>query len=419
MHKNDTITLIKLLNKELSIPVYQRPYEWNRTNVFVLLNDINRNYNNDEEINLGTIIVCKNKEETFDIVDGQQRLITLSLLLKILNENIKINLLDKQMLCVNKTEKLIRNNYKTIKEYIAWLGKNDNLDNFYNYLIHKVNFYLLEAKSINEAFQLFDGRNSKYKNLTPVDLLKAYHLGALPRNYPLKNLLTTWDKNIKEEFKIDNSCNKIEYLYNNILFNVYNWSLNRDIKKFTKNDIYLYKGYINKNENNYSYIKYYKTNDKNIYQMNKPFEAGEDFFNFTNYYIEMLDNLINYYSLKNRLEIDENDKRYDLNLRFINYLYYGALLMFNDKFGNNNKNNQFIEDFIYKYSIIHRIKNKSVSLQTLNHYVLSTKYNFFYECNNALTVEELLKLEPEGNVNAPTRSEKLGEMREDLWKKLK
>ena len=418
MQKKDVINLEKLLYKEFNIPNYQRTYEWNKENVYTLLNDINNNFVKNEPINLGSIIIYNN-EGQYDLVDGQQRLITLSLLLKSLNYDNKLKLLDNKIVCASNTEKIIINNYKAINKFITDLKEADNLDTkkFISYLCNDVLIYLIVAKNEKETFQLFDGRNSKFKNLTPVDLLKAYHLGALFQNYPKVKkikLLKEWNANINSKFTIDKFTNKIDYLYNNILFNIYNWSINKKIKPFTKDDIYLYKGY--KSENKYRYIKYYSDSSQKCFQINKPFKAGEEFFKYTNYYIKMLDDLIKNNNFQEKLEIDNE---YYSSFKFINYLYYGALLAFYDKFGKNKKFfKKFIEDFIYNYSLLHRVKNKSVNFNTVNYYVLNTKYNFFFECNNALSVKELLKLEIEDKGNKPSKSEKLGEMRSELWEKL-
>ena len=77
-----------------------------------------------------------------------------------------------------------------------------------------------------------------------------------------------------------------------------------------------------------------------------------------------------------------------------------------------------ILDYIFKWSLTHRINNKLVNLDTINHYVLTTDFNFFFECNNALKIEELFKMEVENIENIPDKSEKLGELRRNLWKKL-
>lgn len=418
MSQSNTVLLNVLLNKNLKIPSYQRPYEWDKSNVYILLDDIYISYKKKKNINLGTIILNKGNNY-YDIVDGQQRLITLSLLLKVLDNSIDIKLLNEKIFCFSNTENKIINNYNAIKLFIDKLEKIENLNTkiFNEYIKKSINFYILETKDSDEAFQLFDGRNSKYKDLTPIDLLKAYHLGALPKNYPIdkkKKILTRWNTNIKSSFDIDNSTNKVEYLYNNILFNIYNWSLNKDTRPFTKKDIYLYKGF--KKNDKYTYVKYYKRN--NLYQINKPFKSGEDFFYMTNKYIKKFDNIIKDNNLQIKANITSHE--YNNNLRFINYLYYGALFSFYDRFGENIPifYKATIEEFIYKYSLLLRIKNKLISFQSLNYYVLNTKYNFFFECNNALKVDELLKLELENIGNRPKKDEKLGEMRNKLWKEL-
>ena len=418
MKENRVMDLFSLLNKKLRIPNYQRPYEWEKKNVYILLDDIYKSFSKNERINLGTIILYK-KDNDYEIVDGQQRLITLSLLIKVLDINYNINLLDEKILCISSSEERIYDNYNSIIEFVTGLEKYEKIDftNFINYIKNSINFYVLETKDANEAFQLFDGRNSKYRDLTPVDLLKAYHLGELPRNYPLnkkRDILKTWDKNIEQTFSIDESCNKIDYLYNNIIFNIYNWSLNKSIQPFSKEDIYLYKGY--HKEDNYSFVKYY--NNNRLYQINKPFKSGEDFFYMTSKFIKDFDNTIQKYNLKKKINISIDE--YLLNFRFINYLYYGALFAFHDKFGDNIPifYMEAIEDYIYKYSIILRVKNRLVNLESLNYYVLNTKENFFFRCNNALKVEELLKLDLEEICNRPNKKEKLGKMRNKLWKEL-
>lgn len=424
MGKSETINLIELLNKDLIIPRYQRPYEWNKYNVYVLLEDIIKNYKDDLDINLGAIILYKPENKSkYEIVDGQQRIITLSLLLKALNSNSKIKLLNEKILCISNTEEKIFKNYYSITEFINKLEEIDDLNKtkFCDYLNQKVTFYLLEATSLQESFQLFDGRNSKYKDLTPIDLLKAFHLGELPEEYPKESkreLLKTWKENMENyfEFEIDKSVNKNEYLFNCMLFNIYNWSLNKDIRSFTKKDIYLYKGYDQNNE--YEYVKYYESRDNEKFQINKPFKSGEGFFKMVAYYVKKVDDIIENYDLMKKIDVSPDEYKY--NFKYINYLYYNALLSFYDKFGEGVSNfyKETILDYILKWSLTHRIKNKLVNLASINNYVLNTNFNFFFECSNALKVEELLKMEVEDIESIPDESEKLGKLRRSLWKKL-
>lgn len=422
MSKDRTISLINLLNKKLKIPNYQRPYEWNKSNVYILLEDIIKKYKENSDINLGTIILYNLKNtDNYEIVDGQQRIITLSLLLKSLNPNINIKLLDEKILCISNAEEKILNNYYSIHNFINKLEKIDNMDKekLYIFLKERVKFFLLESSNQEECFQLFDGRNSKYKDLSPVDLLKAYHLGELPQDYPLESkveLLSKWKTNMENNFEIDKTVNKNEYLFNNMLFIIYNWSLNKSIKSFKKDDIYLYKGYNETYE--YEYVKYYESIGNNKFQINKPFSSGEGFFEMVNHYVDLVDEIIEKYNLMKKIGVSTDLYKY--NFKYINYLYYNALLLFYDKFGKNISifHKEVVFDFIFKWSLNHRINNKLVNIDTINHYVLTTDFNFFFECNNALRVEELFKMEVETTINIPSKSEKLGELRGMLWKKL-
>ena len=162
LSKSKELGLLELLNQNLIIPSYQRPYEWEKSNVYILLDDIYSNYEKGDNINLGTIILNK-KDINYEIVDGQQRLVTLSLLIKILDEKINIKLLDEKIFCFSNTENKIIQNYKAIREFMNRLINLEQLDinKFKNYIMKSILFYVLETKNSDEAFQLFDGRNSK------------------------------------------------------------------------------------------------------------------------------------------------------------------------------------------------------------------------------------------------------------------
>lgn len=75
-----------------SVPVYQRPYSWESSQINVLLDDIFNAYNlpNDEKEEgyfIGSIYIHDKNEklkgliQKYEIIDGQQRLTTVSLLL--------------------------------------------------------------------------------------------------------------------------------------------------------------------------------------------------------------------------------------------------------------------------------------------------------------------------------------------------
>ena len=84
----DIISISELLKMNLAIPNYQRPYKWNAKNVADLLGDMEEaiasaEKHDDFKYRVGTVILHKvqeNDEVRYDIVDGQQRIVTLILL---------------------------------------------------------------------------------------------------------------------------------------------------------------------------------------------------------------------------------------------------------------------------------------------------------------------------------------------------
>lgn len=68
------------------IPLYQRNYAWGKEQIEALIQDICEAYNNDPKGNyyIGSLVVLRRHNGDYEVIDGQQRLTTLSLLTKIL-----------------------------------------------------------------------------------------------------------------------------------------------------------------------------------------------------------------------------------------------------------------------------------------------------------------------------------------------
>ncbi len=88
--KPETTNLEKILQNyetSYSVPEYQRDYSW-RTNEEIedLWNDILASYRNGSEYFMGTIVLNDegHKTDQYDIVDGQQRLATFTILFSVI-----------------------------------------------------------------------------------------------------------------------------------------------------------------------------------------------------------------------------------------------------------------------------------------------------------------------------------------------
>ncbi len=74
------------IEEQYIIPAYQRPYSWEYDQCIQLFNDLMEAFESKEEYFIGNIIIARsnsNKDE-LEIIDGQQRLITLLLIFKVL-----------------------------------------------------------------------------------------------------------------------------------------------------------------------------------------------------------------------------------------------------------------------------------------------------------------------------------------------
>lgn len=121
-------------NVRLNIPEYQRPYKWTARNAIQLLDDIIEAKNENKEVyRVGTLILHKDKDEKgnerYNIVDGQQRTITFSLLLYSLYEATKeivtIDFLGQQVFDNEYSRRNIPNNYNAFKRRVGANGEGE------------------------------------------------------------------------------------------------------------------------------------------------------------------------------------------------------------------------------------------------------------------------------------------------------
>lgn len=407
----------KIFEYNLKIPVYQRPYTWSLESVKKLYSDILNAYHaNSIEYRLGTIILhieeVKNEERktaeyVYNIVDGQQRLITLSLFIyAISNKELKVNLLGQE---VNKlSNKAIMENYNYIEEVVSSI---DHKDRLLNFILNNCTLGFIVTGEQEETFQFFDSQNSRGKPLAPHDLLKAYHLREMKNNEDsediIKECVLKWE-NIEES--------KLVQLFSDYLYPIRLWSKACNSKKFTKDDVYIYEGISPRT--NYNYLRFKLNNINNdkeiIFQMNEEIFSGKYFFYYIFYYYKLLNDMLNI--LKNR------DDLIILNHQdYINNMFYSALMLYIDRF-----NIDFIQNgsqeirAIYKWSYGLRLSKKIVRNNVINKYATGRYYEeigcgpLFKIINAMKAPEDILKLDIKIDFNKNKDNSKYGEIREYL-----
>jgi hypothetical protein len=409
-----------LLETKITFPNYQRPYKWETRHVSQLINDI-ITFKENPAYRLGTVVIHLEDNGALNVVDGQQRTITLLLITKaIINkvENKKIELTNfvlKQQLKQIKDRMPvpqfineisihnIQRNYAEIERHVA------NFDESLIYfLFNKCEFVKCVLRDVSEAFQFFDAQNSRGKDLEPHDLLKAFHLrefSSKEKEY-LSQTLATWE---------DIETQELVTLFGKYLFRIKGWIKGHSSRYFSKNEVDLFKGITIGKKDDYPYAKslrithFYIEKYNNSYErdidrqvMNFPFQLdnqiinGKRFFEMIHFYNGIISNYTTdfIYTLNLNEEageiifaINNYDKKDRDGDQFVRTIFDCALIFYHDKFGSV-EISRFIEKaFIWAYKV--RLQQQSVYLSSVDNYVLEN--NIFKTINNAISPLQVLQ----------------------------
>lgn len=223
------------------IPIYQRPYQWTEENCEKLLDDLFFNYEDDRESDYfcGSLVLVKSdpnsKTETYDIVDGQQRLSTFILLAKVLADLYIYNGLgleyleylqeswedrhtERKRLSFNtigsnaeydfqdalehfndsqaSKNKNNKNNYLKnavcLKDYLRE-KEIENINKFIEWLYFNVKFITIICPNIDKALRIFNVLNARGLPLNATDIFKGELLKELAKEEDQKKLVSRWN----------------------------------------------------------------------------------------------------------------------------------------------------------------------------------------------------------------------------------
>lgn len=203
------------------IPRYQRAYAWEDKEIVQLIDDIN---DSTGDYYIGSLVVAKvkgkveGKVETYEVVDGQQRLTTLYLLLHYLvscgglegeigktlsfdcrpNSNYTLThiqglLLDRNSLADNedRLEQSIMNGLKVIDQKFT-TGDAINVADFIDRL-KSVILYRIEVPEHTDLNRYFEIMNTRGEQLEQHDILKAQLMGYLSDRCEQEFFARVWD----------------------------------------------------------------------------------------------------------------------------------------------------------------------------------------------------------------------------------
>ena len=290
------ITIPQLLKMNLCIPEYQRPYKWEKDNVWDFMDDIKRmvidkktpeNAWTNLPYRMGSIILHKEKSAdgtcVYNIVDGQQRTLTFILLAFALG--IDCDLLKKPefypaLIQMSDSRRNLNNNLCHIMDYLKIHGS-DCRAKFKEAFTKSLQVVAVCVTERDYAFQLFDSQNVKGRRLEPHDLLKAYHLRELDfageKEDCIKDLVEEW-----ERFDVQD----LSYLFDKLLYPILKWSEKERCYGFTTKDLKAFKG-VPQRRKNYGYVKRAFAAVGN-YRIGTDFAPGKEFFKMVSYYQDLL-----------------------------------------------------------------------------------------------------------------------------------
>lgn len=236
-----------LLNNQIfAIDEYQREYKWGRENILELVNDLRSKFFTSYQVGhdtskvagyedyfLGSIIVSLRENKKY-LIDGQQRVTSLTLLLIYLYHaanskklpvvgqlatliysdnlgtpafNLDIAerlpvikaLFDKAPYSPSGADESIQNMYARYGDIeneglVEDLG--DALPHFIYWLITKVGLIEISTDNDSYAYAIFETMNDRGKPLSPVDMLKAYLLAPISNEAQRRTANQTWKREV-------------------------------------------------------------------------------------------------------------------------------------------------------------------------------------------------------------------------------
>ena len=271
-----------LLAQNITIPSYQRPYKWGNKNIRELILDIQKSIEEGRKYpnfkyRVGTVILYRESEaKPYEVVDGQQRLLSFLLLKLYLKPDFTCRLLSTTFSDSDKvTQRNLHDNACTIREWFSSVDE-PTKKAFGEALDSTLEVVVLTVNELTEAFQLFDSQNTRGRELYPHDLLKAYHLREIHDKYDMQRAVLKWESK---------SPKAIRELFDSYLYPLWNWSKRRKSGRFTAAEIDLYKGI----EESSGYTYAHRANKAMPYfLLSEPLISGRDFFEMVDHYMQML-----------------------------------------------------------------------------------------------------------------------------------
>lgn len=404
MSKKNSLCIVsvkEILGDNLIIPGYQRPYRWSTESALTLFTDTYSAFQNKvSEYRIGSVVLHK-MDGKMNVVDGQQRLTTLSIMLYCFYKRTK----NEEYRNISKlfdaeynelSTRAIINNLETIMRKVSEIDE-VVIEGYISYVLNECTLVKIVTDSEQEAFQFFDSQNSRGKELAPHDLLKSYHLREMH------------DDSESEKVKIINlwentSQKKLGLLFEKNLFPLVKWYKTQDGLNYSVKDIKTFKG-IKKNSN-YNFSVYNRAanlyierfNDEGMYeltsgkhvnqfQFTQPLIAGKRFFQYSLHYADLYDMVEEQIDFKFK-DIFGNRGFESTGDGYVKTLFINVVMFYIDKFNFDALTDSRLY-FFFKWAYSLRLTMKAVYKESVNNYAQGKGDRVNRELNMFSTIAEM------------------------------
>lgn len=429
MHNLDKaiISVSELLQQPaLNIPAYQRPYKWKQQHLHALLDDI-KLHSDKSAYRLGSVVFHSHSEnnnsnEQLDIVDGQQRTLTLVLLVKALlvvrfdslvRQDVKDTLkhlcepleafLKRQQFGSEISANNLHQNFMAAKRAVA---RPDFTESVIDFLLKRCQVVTFVLQDVSEAFQFFDSQNARGRDLEPHDLLKAFHLREFSQaeNNLKAQSVSHWESLASAD---------LAQLFATYLFRIRRWAQGQHAQYFSKAQVDVFKGVNLEQTGLYPYVEPLRIAHHFVDQYNQDYQRkidhqrmcfpfhldqmvinGRRFFEMTSHYQQKIASIVNdertgqqrlaTHLLGVALDKSASEILHTLNTyaartrtgdQYIRTLFDCGLIFYLDKFGTHQVSQAIEKLFIWAYSC--RLQMQVVQLATMDNHALE---NNVFEC---------------------------------------
>lgn len=182
-------------NTTFEIPIYQRNYAWEHEEITALINDVwDACKKRLQTYYIGTLVSYDKGENLYEVIDGQQRLTTLYLILKALNQNINSKLTYKARKKANNTiQNLLNTNhedidfgiqqgYKIVQHALDEIVGQKKKTGFATYLLEQVHIIHYNVPIDIDLNHYFEVMNSRGEQLEKHEIVKAKLIALLSEN---------------------------------------------------------------------------------------------------------------------------------------------------------------------------------------------------------------------------------------------